>query len=420
MVLATNRLKQKGLGEAVAIEEELREVLLRVGAGLFASLLDLAHVEIPGDELVFGEKRRNQQPRMFQTLFGPLKVKRTVYYRYETGTHRAPFDQALGVVDGCTPALLKLVCRSAARGPYAEAASDLAAFSAIHLNPKRIHRAVQTAGPRFSETLHADTGVTDPPPERLYIEADGTGIPLRKELLRGRKGKQEDGSAKTHEVKVGCVFTQSPRPGVEPLRDPDSTSYIATMKRTGDFGPMLLREARRRNLGASSESVFISDGAAWLREIARTHFPNAIRIIDYYHASEHLHELAGALHPDDEEKAKQRAKCWEEWILENRLDEILHEARSLAGDKTRKSIEEKLPYFEDNADAMRYGTFRQAGIFIGSGVVEASCKTVVGKRMKHSGAFWSQPGATHVLDFRAALASGRFDSTWETIMANAA
>lgn len=420
MALAVTRLKQKGLGEAVSIEEELREVLLRMGAGLFTSLLELTDVEVPGNELVFGEKRRNQQPRTFQTLFGPLQVKRTVYYRYETGTHRAPFDEALGVVDGCTPALLKLICRSAARGPYAEASSDLAAFSAIDLNPKRIHRAVQAVGPLFSQTLHADTKITDPAPERLYVEADGTGIPLRKEALRGRKGKQEDGSAKTHEVKVGCVFRQSPRPDMEPLRDPDTTSYIATMKRTGEFAPMLLQEARRRNLGSAVESVFISDGAAWLREIARTHFPNAIRIIDYYHASEHLHDLARSVHPDHQEDATQRANCWEEWLLEDRLNDILSEARSLAGEKTHKMIEEQIPYFEDNAEAMQYGTFRKAGMFIGSGVVEASCKTVVGKRMKHSGAFWSQPGAAHVLDFRAALASERFDSTWMKIMKSAA
>lgn len=420
MVLAATRLKQNGLGEAVAIEEELREVLLRMGAGLFASLLDLAGVEVPGEELVFGEKRRNQQPRTFQTLFGPLKVKRTVYYCYETGTHRVPFDEALGIREGCTPALLKLICRSAARGPYGEASEDLAAFSSIHLNPKRIHRAVQAAGPLFSEVLHADQTTEDPASERIYIEADGTGIPLRKEFLRGRKGKQEDGSAKTHEVKVGCVFTQSPRPGVEALRDPDSTSYIATMKRTGDFGPMLLEEARRRNLGAAAEAIFISDGAAWLREIARTHFPTAIRVIDYYHASEHLHELAGIIHSDNQGEATQLAKCWEGYILKDKLEDILLEARSLAGEGNREQIEDKLPYFEDNAEAMRYGTFRKAGIFIGSGVVEASCKTVVGKRMKHSGAFWSQQGAGHILDFRTALASGRFDSTWKKIMENAA
>jgi len=331
-----------------------------------------------------------------------------------------PFDEALGVRGGCTPALLKIICRSAARGPYGEASADLAAFSSIHLNPKRIHRAVQEAGPLFSEALHADQRIEDPAPERIYIEADGTGIPLRKEFLRGRKGKQEDGSAKTHEVKVGCVFTQSPRPGVEPLRHPDSTSYIATMKRTGDFGPMLLQEARRRNLGAAAESIFISDGAVWLREIARTHFPDATRIIDYYHASEHLHDLAKAVHPNCEEEAKQRANLWKKWILEDRLEDILSEARALAGDGNREKIEDQIPYFEDNAEAMQYGSFREAGIFIGSGVVEASCKTVVGKRMKHSGAFWSQPGAGHILDFRTALASGRFDSTWKKIMKNAA
>ena len=356
MGMAEIRLKQNGLQEARWIEGELREVLLRLGADLFSSLLDLAGVEVPGDTLAIGEKRRNHQPRTFQTLFGPLEVKRTVYYRYETGTHRVPFDEALGILEGCTPALMKLVCRSAARGPYAEASRDLAAFSCVHLNPKRIHRAVQAAGPVFSKTLHAEKEITAPRPERLYIEADGTGIPLRKQELRGRKGKGEDGSAKTHEVKVGCVFSQSPREGVEPLRDPDSTSYIATMKRTGDFGPMLLGEARRRNLGEASEAVYISDGAPWLREIARTHFPNALRVIDYYHASEHLHELAGVVHPGAEDEAKERAKTWGQWILEDRLEDILSEARSLARDQNRKEVEDRMPYFEDNAGAMKYGT----------------------------------------------------------------
>jgi len=420
MVLAALRLKQKGLGEASAIEAELREVLLHMGAGLFASLLDLAGVEVSGDSLLTGEKRRNNQPRTFQTLFGPLKIKRALYYRYETGTHRVPFDEALGIVDGCTPALLKLICRASAKGPYAEAAEDLAAFSGIHLNPKRIHRAVQSVGPAFSKALHGDEAISDPPPQRLYIEADGTGIPLRKRELRGRKGKQADGSAKTHEVKVGCVFCQSPRPGVEPLRDPDTTSYIATVKRTGDFGPMLLREARRRNLGKAMESVFICDGAPWLREIATTHFPTATRVIDYYHAAEHLHALTAFLHPDDNAAAKSLAKTWCEWLLEDRLQEILQNARILTTDDNREEAESHFPYFEDNAQAMRYGTFRKAGMFIGSGIVEAGCKSLVGKRLKNSGAFWSQAGAAHVLDFRAALASRRFDDIWTKIISKAA
>ena len=420
MALAELRLKRNGLQEAAAIEVELRELLLRQGARLLGTLLKLAEVPTPGDSTLPGEKRRTRQPRTLQTLFGPLRVTRTLYYRQETGSHRAPFDEALGILDGCTPALLKLICRAAARGPYAEAAEDLRAFSGVQFNPKRVHRAVQAAGPLFSQTLQADQSPSGPKPTRLYIEADGTGIPLRKKDLRGRKGRQADGSAKTHEVKVGCVFTQSPRPGLEPLRDPDSTSYIATVKRTADFGAMLLQEARRRNLGQASEVVFISDGAAWLREIARTHFPHAIRILDYYHAAEHLHDLACVLHPGDAVQAKAHASTWKQWLLEDRLAEILAEARALANPDHRQDIEDRLPYFEDNAAAMTYGTFRKAGLFIGSGVVEAGCKTLVGQRMKNSGTFWSQTGAAHILDFRATLASDRFDSIWAKITKKAA
>jgi len=416
MNLATQGLHTNGLRDARKYEEMLRQVLLNAGGKLFLSLLELEGIEVENNALQTGEMRRNEQPRTFQTLFGPLEVKRTSFYRYETGSSRVPFDEALGIQSGCTPALLKLLCRAAARESYAIASEDLEAFAGIRLNGKRIHRAVQAVAPTFSKTLHEDSEVTECEPERMYIEGDGTGIPLRAEELKGRKGRQADGSAKTHEVKVGAIFTQKPRTGKEALRDPDSTSYIATMERTEGFGEKLLREARRRNLGAAQESVFISDGAKWLKEIARTHFPAAIRVVDYYHAAEHLHDLGKTLYPHHPEKAKARVAQWKEWLLNDQLPKILRDARKRRSATDQKEVDKQLHYFESNKEAMRYGHFRKRGIFIGSGVVEAGCKTVVCRRMKHSGAFWSKSGAAHILDLRAALASQRFDSIWDKIL----
>ena len=73
----------------------------------------------------------------------------------------------------------------------------------------------------------------------------------------------------------------------------------------------------------------------------------------------------------------------------------------------------QLTYFRENREAMMYGTFRKRGMFIGSGVVEAGCKGVIGKRLKQSGMFWSESGADNVLALRCALYSRRLDALWK-------
>jgi hypothetical protein len=245
----------------------------------------------------------------------------------------------------------------------------------------------------------------------MYISADGTGIPLRKAELAGRKGKQADGSAKTHEVKVGCVFTQHPSgTDAKPWRDLDSTSYAATTGRADAFAVKLLAEARRRNLGGADETVFISDGAAWLRRIQQENFPGATRILDFYHASEHLHDLAKLLWPAAE--VPLRFARWKKRMRDGEIRQLIAEAEKIANDKKREEVQLQLNYFRSNLDAMRYDTFRSKGMFIGSGVIEAGCKSVVGRRCKQSGMFWSEQGAENILTLRVAKQNGNYDRIW--------
>ena len=360
---------------------------------------------MPGEKLLSGQKRN------LQTVFGEVELRRNGYYDAEKRSSRYPLDEAIQVMDGFTPAAAKLVCRASAREPFKTASEDIEAYTGIHIEARRFQRLVQRLGPIAKEVMSKEPASKDAVP-RMYISGDGTGVPLRPSELKGRKGKQADGSAKTHEVKLGCIFTQHPVRGKEPDRDVDSTTYVATTKRCRAFADILLDEARRRNIGGAAETVFISDGAKWLKEIARTHFPSATWVLDFYHASEHLHDLANTIYEYDSKDAKRTIKKWTRWLLKDKIDHIIDQARSIAPEKKRANIDKQLEYFENNRDGMLYKTFQDQGYFIGSGVVEAGCKSVIGKRLKQSGMFWSEDGADNMLAFRTALESKRMDTLW--------
>lgn len=411
VALAETRLRCDGVGRLDWLEHGLQQVFLSAGRQIFQSLLDDASLHVPEDKKRPGEKLVSGQKRSIQTIFGSIESTRNGYYNAETKSSRYPLDEAIELMDGFTPAAAKLVCRASAREPFKAASEDIEAYTGIHIEARRFQRLVQRLGPVVRDALAAEEASEDKPPV-MYISGDGTGVPLRPEELKDRKGRQEDGSAKTHEVKLGCVFTQHPKPGEDPLRDVDSTTYVATTHRCNDFGDLLLAEARRRNMGGAAKTVFISDGAKWLKEIARTRFPAATWILDFYHAAEHLHDLANTVYEFDSKDARRTVKKWTRWLLKDKVDDIIRQARSLATEKKRNNINTQLEYFKSNRNGMLYKTFHDRGYFIGSGVVEAGCKSVIGKRLKQSGMFWSEDGAENILTFRAALESNRMDILW--------
>jgi len=249
-------------------------------------------------------------------------------------------------------------------------------------------------------------------------EGDGTGIPVRPEETEGRQGKQEDQSAKTREVKLGCVFTQTKEDEAgNPIRDPQSTSYIATLEPAVEFGSLLRAEAIKRGVALARLVVFLGDGAAWVWELARVNFPMAVFILDFFHAAEHLEWLAEALFGEKTEQSKTQ---WEQWakLLKEQpdgLEIVLREARHALPrrGKRREAALKQIGYFESNTHRMRYAEYQARGLFIGSGVIEAGCKTVIGRRLKQSGMFWGVAGAQNVLDIRCLLENRQFDLFWQ-------
>jgi hypothetical protein len=259
-----------------------------------------------------------------------------------------------------------------------------------------------------------------PPPadQVFYVEGDRTGIPVRPEETEGRQGKQEDQSAKTREVKLGGVFTQTKEDEEgKPVRDPESTSYVATLEPAAEFGTLLRDQAFERGLALAKLVVFLGDGAAWVWELARVNFPMAVFILDFFHAAEHLEWLAEALFGEKTDASKTQ---WEQWakVLKEQpdgLEMVLREARQALPRRgqRREAALKQIAYFESNTHKMRYAEYLARGLFIGSGVIEAGCKTVIGLRLKQSGMFWGVAGAQNVLDIRTLLENRQFGLFWD-------
>ncbi len=387
----------------------MRQLLLKAGAQVLEPVVQFLANQFdasfqPGLKQRFIERR----PLSIQGLFGSMHLLRDYYFDGQSG--HCPADAALGLEISYTPALARVLCRSAAQSSYGEASRDLFEYAGITVSERQIQRVVQRIAPAVRPWLQ--TQPCKPETGLMYACADGTGVPMRKEFLAGRKGKQADGSAKTREAKLGCVFLQTEvDPQGHPVRQEASTSYIGSFEGAVEFGLLLRQEAQRRGLAQVTKVIFIGDGAAWVWELARVNFAGAILILDFYHALQHLHGLVDAICGKESAEGKKRLKLWKGWLLKDKAGQIIKQAKAqLERSLDTETAGKEIGYLENNLQRMAYGTFRKAGYFIGSGVIEAGCKTVVGKRMKGSGMFWSEEGGQGVLDLRCALLSDRFDA----------
>jgi hypothetical protein len=401
----------------------LREAVFRDVCAILQDLLNDPALPVPQDYSQRGEKCHTGRPKQFLSLFGPVPLGRNYYHSRVQQQGRAPLDQALGLWAGYSPGVLRVLCRLAARFPFEIAASELKAYCGLEIEGRQIQRLAQEMGPLVRQAQQQlppfkhDSGSIPV----MYAAVDGTGVPMVAEELQGRTGKQPDGSAKTREVKLGAIFTQTStdEEGL-PVRDYQSTSYVAGFEEAADFMVRVRQEAIRRRMGAALLVVLLGDGAAWIWEQGQKCFPIAFQILDFYHALEHLWALTKLLEVEPN-AAKALWQSWREQLLADEVAQVLCQARQraaqLCGEATELAAKE-IGYFQNNQCRMFYGTYRALGFFYGSGVVEAGCKTVIGGRCKGSGMLWSEPGATHVLDLRCSLFGNQFDQAWDQLNQN--
>lgn len=367
-----------------------------------------------------GEQCKGREPITVNCIFGSFVLERDYYHHPGKGIGHYPADAALGLEGGKTPALLRLVCLEGAdEASYQKAEEHLRETGGINMSARQIQRTVQQIGVGAQQWQRREALKPLPeckPAPILYVSGDATGLPMRKEELEGRKGKQPDGTAKTRAVYLGCVFTQHRRDEKgRPVRDYESTTYVSGMNGVEEFGPMLRQEAIRRNMGQAGRVVLLVDGAPGLEKMGQLNFPDATQIVDFWHGAHHAGKVVEALleskeHPQYE---TQRSR-WVRRLLGNGVENLIKETlQECAGKAHEQAVEDALAYFVHNVPRMQYRTFRREGLFIGSGVIEAGCKTVIGSRCKQSGMFWGKPGAENVLALRCISASHRLEAFWK-------
>jgi hypothetical protein len=363
-----------------------------------------------------GERRKGRETIRVQGIFGSFDLSRDYYYHAGKDQGHYPADAALGLEVSYTPALAKLICLEGADEPtYLKAARHLEQTGGISVSARQIQRVVQRVGrgAQAWQERPAQPGRCDAP--IMYVSADGTGVPMVAEELIGRRGKQADGQAKTRQVYLGCVFTQHRVDDQgHPVRDWESTTYVSSFKSSDEFGPCLRQEALRRGMAGAGKVVLLIDGAQALEYLGRQNFKDCVQIVDFYHALEHAGQVLAALIGKEHPDYKAQLRCWAKRLLKDKVQELIDQTRKQCVSKPQaEAVEKELGYFARNLTRMQYGTFRAKGYFIGSGVVEAGCKTVIGGRCKQSGMFWSESGAENILALRCIHSSHRLEEFWK-------
>jgi len=415
-------------------ESALRAAVLSAGAKVLEQMLQgIGSGPEPGAIVCDCGTRMESQGlkcKEVLTILGSLTYRRSMFQCPACQRTRYPGDEQLDMIETTrSPGLRRMMARAGSRSTFKEGREDLKIYAGIEVSAKDMERVAEGIGQQMENWASQERKEILQHPVQLpskktlpilYISYDGTGVPMTQQELTGRKGKQADGSAKTREAKLGCVFTQTSTDarGV-PVRDPDSTSFVGAIEPVEDFGWRIYGEAMRRGLSEAQRVVVLADSALWTKNLAQMHFPEATFIIDLYHARQHISELCKTLFAKSEKKIRQQRLRWWTDLDDGKVDKIIRQAQQHPPQEAEAQNKAKteIHYLEKNAQYMRYAQFRAQGLFVGSGVVEAGCKTLIGQRLKQSGMEWSVRGANAIISLRCILMSGRFEDYWESRVA---
>ena len=364
------------------------------------------------------------------TVLGPVELNRPYFLCDDCPKGQFPVDAELGVAGlESSPGVRRMEAVVGSEMPFVPACEPMKLLAGLDVTAKGIERAAEAIGTQIAQRDEQEIGrakqlvlpvVSKQNIPKMYVQMDGVQVPVIAAETEGRAGRVEGQRSRTRECKLGCVFTQTT---VDedgwPIRDPDSTTYVGAIQTAEEFGFRIYTEAWRRGWEWAAIKVVIADGAVWIWNLADQHFPGAIQIVDLYHARQHLWNVAALLHPHDPAAKKLWMVPMQDRLDNGSIETLVASLREIAAthadahpDLTAEVLKEA-EYFETNASRMRYPEFRKQGLFVGSGVIEAGCKSVVGSRLKQSGMFWTVRGANAIIALRCCRINRRFEDYWE-------
>lgn len=333
----------------------------------------------------------NRRGRTLLTLCGPVPVKRRYYHCGQCGRGYLPWDAAQGLNRRhYTPALKALVAGLAAQLSYAETVQVIEQTTGLQIEESGAELIVEEVGRRAREAeaqqieraLAGEVDLEQEPPELVYVGIDGAQAHI---------------DASWHEVKNGVVYDEE-----------GQKRYVAAQEPAEQFGDRVYAAAAQAGVQEARQTVVIGDGAEWIWNLSAMHFPDAIEIVDYWHACEHIWEVANAHYGEGTRQARRWADRHKRRLLQEGPGPLLRALDRMKpnDEEAAEAIRLARGYFRSHRHRMRYPQFRRMGLAIGSGPVEAACKVIVGQRLKRAGMRWSHDGADHILALRCLVKNG--------------
>jgi hypothetical protein len=422
--------QKSGSLDLEAVEMAIRSSMHQAGAAVLTQLLQFHPPGTKERQLHCGcgsqAKYQGLRSKSVLTAVGEAQCLRPYYLCPNCHQGQFPVDMDLDIENTeLSPGVRRMLAAVGHEAAFDQCREQMKLLANLTVTTKTVERTAEAIGEdierrqqqELNRAVQLELAIPiGPRIPLLYVEMDGSGVPVVRKESEGRQGKQDGQPAHTREAKLGCVFSQTSvdKEG-HPVRDEDSTTYVGAIESCEEFGRRLYAEAWRRGWARALRKVILGDGAEWIWNQADLHFPGAIQIVDLYHARQHLWDLAAKLYPNDAPAQTRWAMARKSKLDNGEIESLVRCLRSLAAyhPELAEPIRAKANYFESNKERMRYPKFRNQGLFIGSGVIEAGCKTVLG-RLKQSGMFWTVRGANSIIALRCCQLNGQFEDYWES------
>ena len=416
-----------------AIEKGMREVLREIGEKALGEVLS-GQQEAPekkiqcecGGELTYQRMREAS----VISVFGKVRYKRAYYAGCKCGEGKAPLDEAYGLKPGAVTAGLSALLSLGGIGfSYDESTHWVEEFLLFRVAGNTVRSETEQMGAlqahaeeklieqsqkeEYLQERERQPGVI---PQRLYGSMDAAKVRIETRAKKDQpKPEQEED---WRDMKALCWYEVETVPPAQrsarhrakllraqPVLRAKNKTYCCDITEAETFGKLLWATGCQRNADLCPELIFLGDGAVWIWNLVLRYYPNAVQIVDWFHAEEHLEEVATAAFSDLAERA-----TWLEDAKQNLWDglveDVIRACHSLAS--TCLKAQQAATYFSNNIDRMRYDVFRQHGYMIGSGTIESACKQLVSHRLDLPGAQWTVSGAVQTAKARAVWLSDQW------------
>lgn len=411
--LMTEEFGQRLENEAITaqeVEQALRDGLQEIGQASFGEMLSMLdeqsyETEEPCECQQIG-KRVSRREAQLLSLFGWVKYTRSYYQCLVCGQRWIPLDDKYHLRPGrATQIMTGLLGLAGVTVSFEEARQQVRRYLQVEVSANTIRQETQWIGERQArreqawvrqslDMVYLQQREQEPNrPERLYGSIDGAFVPIEREWK---------------EAKMVSWYRVGPRYGHGELHALD-THYYTSLEEAASFGDLLWGTAVQHQADQAEELIFICDGAPWIWKLVEHYFPDAVQIVDWYHACQYLYPVAEMLF-DTEDQQNIWVTEMKELLWEGEVKAVIRTCQSLL-DSVGSPAQKLITYFTNNQERMHYAYFRKHNYFIGSGTVESGCKQIITMRLKRSGARWSPTGASATAKARTAWLSG----TWDTL-----